>query len=183
MKLKIKLNPSLRTAIIMGAIAFGAWNIFGLGGGYPTDQPANQPSWPSGMYHLVNTSNRIGGLWVNAEDMFFFSGTASNFSTFLDDYSKIQAIEKHQLFLHAGFGEAFTLGGGNKRPCDWKLYGCPKGWRNLATLSRQGTNSTEVLQQAGKDTNYVLEVHFWTGGRIALDQIKIPPSVEVKKEK
>ena len=30
-------------------------------------------------------------------------------------------------------------------------------------------------------TNYVLVVHFWTGGRVNLDQVRIPPNVKVNK--
>jgi len=166
-------------AIIACAITITALKVFGLGADYPNDRPVNEPSWPEGMKNLVNVTNRIGGLFVNAEDMFFFSGTASNFNNFLGDYSKIQAIEKHRLILHDGVGEAFSLGGGNRRPCDWKLDGCPKGWLNLAKLSAQGTNSVEAMREAAKDTNYVLEVHFWTGGKIAPDQLTIPKNVEV----
>ena len=57
----------------------------------------------------------------------------------------------------------------NKRPCDWKLHGCPAWCRDL----RNGAKKSVL------DTNYVLEVHFWMGGKISLDQIKIPPHIEL----
>jgi hypothetical protein len=78
----------------------------------------------------------------------------------------------------------------------------------LATLASHATNSLELAQQANQstnyghvlvgtngaikiigsqgaiqDTNYVLEVHFWTGGKIALDQVNIPKNVEIQKDK
>ena len=30
-------------------------------------------------------------------------------------------------------------------------------------------------------THYTLEVHFWTGGKIALEQVTIPENIEVVK--
>jgi len=154
--------------IALCAIMLADWNAFGMGADYPNDRPAIQPSWPAGMRELVNITNRIGGLWVNAEDVFFFSGPISDFNALLANYSKIEPIEQHRLILHEGVGEAFSLGGGNKRPCDWKLDGCPASWRDM----HQG--NTKAL----RDTNYVLEVHLWTGGKIALDQLVIPKNVE-----
>ena len=38
--------------------------------------------------------------------IFFFSGSATNFSDFLRSYSKIEGVENHQLILHDGIGEA-----------------------------------------------------------------------------
>ena len=37
------------------------------------------------------------------------------------------------------------------------------------------------MRKAAKDTNYVLEVHFWTDGKFALNQLAIPKNVEVMK--
>lgn len=147
------------------AIMLAAANVFGLGSDWPNGRWASEPGWPAGMTNLVNITNRIGGLWVNGQDSFFFSGTANNFSGFLADYSKIGGIENHRLILHSGPGEAYSLGGGNRRPCDWRLDGALAGWTK------------------SKATNYVLEVHFWTGGKIALGEVTIPKNVEVVKEK
>ena len=60
---------------------------------------------------------------------------------------------------------------------------CPKGWRNVAELLKQGANSVEALQKAAKEPGYVAEIHFWTGGRITLDQLDIPKNVVVQKER
>jgi len=133
------------------------------------------------MDKLVNATNRVHGFFVNAEDVFFFSGNASNFTTFLTDYSQMSGVEKHRLILHDGIGEAKSPWDKTGRACDWKFYGCPKGWLNLATL--KGTNFIEVMQKAAKEPGYVLEVHLWTGGRIALDQVIVPQNVEVAKDK
>jgi hypothetical protein len=110
---------------------------------------------------------------------FFFQGDASQFSSFLLAYSKIPGIESHELVLREGVGDAKSPWEKTSRPCDWSVYGAPKGWLNVGELSRQGTNSIEALREAAKATNYVLKVDFWTGGRIAFDQIKVPENVKV----
>jgi len=149
------------------ALTLAGRNVFGLGGEYPNGQTLHQPGWPAGMKDLVNAEQRIGGMFVNAEDIFFYSGTAPELSAFLDGYAKIQNIERHRLILHRGAG---SLVGGNGKPCDWTLQGRPGAPR---PKSRMG--------MASRDPAYVLEVHFWTEGRIALDEVGIPQNVEISK--
>jgi hypothetical protein len=131
---------------------------------------------------LVNATNRVWGYWVNQEDVFFYSGNASDLTAFLHDYSRLEGIENRRLILHSAIGDARSPWEKTARSCDWKLYACSKGWHNLAVWTKQGTNSVEELRQAGKEPGYTVEVHFWTGGRIALDQVDIPKNVTVQKE-
>ena len=156
----MKTNPTttLGLTAVACALALFPSRAYGLGGNYPNGQPVGERSWPKGLSDLVNTTNRVGGLFVNEKDWFFFAGTKTNFNAFLTDFAKIQGIE-HRLVLQDGAGEAFDLGGGNRRPCDWMLTASPKTWT---------------------DTNYVLEVHFWTGGKIAFDRAAVPTNIEVK---
>lgn len=165
-------------------IVLGCWSTFGLGGSYPNVGPVHGGSpWPDGMTSLINVTNRVSGYFVNQEDLFFYTGTTADFTAFLRDYSKIQGVEKHLLILHDGVGEAKAPWDNGHQACDWKLYGCPKGWLNIGVLSRAGTNSVEALREAAKDTNYVLEVHVWIGGHVALDKVTIPENVEVRRGK
>ena len=90
-------------------------------------------------------------------------------TAFLDGYSQLKGVESWRLILHDGIGEAKSPWAKTGRACDWKLYACLKGWHNIGVLLKQGTNSVEVIQKAGKEPGYVVEVHFWTGGRIALE--------------
>ena len=141
---------------------------FSFGSDYPPHKLLGySDAWPPGMKELINIPNRTHGFFVNAEDFFFFSGTAKEFAAFLAEYSKIQPVEKHVLILHEGVGEAKSPWDKSGKPCDWKIYGCPKSW----------------LSENAKDTAYILEVHFWTGGRIAFDKSAVPSNVEVKKDK
>jgi hypothetical protein len=177
--MKRNLKWTTGAAIVAGLFALAGGNVFGMGGDYPNDRPVAELSWPKGMAELVNTTNRIGGLWVNAEDIFFFSGTATNFSAFLAAYAAVEAVGQHRLVLREGAGEAYSLGGGNRRPCDWELLGCPKSWLAGHAAMAQGTNAITAQELAANATNYVLEVHFWTGGKIPVDQLTIPQNVEL----
>jgi hypothetical protein len=171
-------------AIITWALIITTRSAFGLGSDYPNERPVTaSTNWPKGLDKLVNSTNRVHGFFVNQEDMFFFSGNASDLTAFLRDYAQLDGVVSRRLILHDGVGEAKSPWDKAGRPCDWKLYVCPKGWHNIGVLSRQGTNSVEVLRKAAHEPGYVSEVHFWTGGRIAKDQVEIPKNVEVKKEK
>ncbi|HEX5397416.1 MAG TPA: hypothetical protein VFY06_00010 [Verrucomicrobiae bacterium] len=164
--MKANLRDCANAVIIACVITLVGWNAFGLGADHPDGQPVTSSIWPVGMTALVNTTNRIHGFFVNDEDVFFFAGSATNISSFLEDYSKIGGtVDKHRLILHGGVGEAKSPWETNARPCDWELYGQGNGWNN------------------GICTNYILEVHFWTGGKIALNQVVIPKNVEVTKAK
>ena len=157
-----KLRGLASFALIAGAVAF-APNAFGLGSDYPNDRPVGgTTTWPAGLKELVNITNRVHGFFVNAEDIFFFSGSATNFSDFLRSYSKIEGVENHQLILHDGIGEAKSPWDKTGKPCDWKLYAAPKSW----------------LTADAKQKGFILEVHFWMKGKIALEQVVIPNNVE-----
>ena len=151
------------------ALTLAGRNVFGLGGEYPNGQTLSQPDWPAGMKNLVNAEQRVGGMFVNTEDIFFYSGTARELSTFLDGFTNIQVIERHRLILHRGAG---SLVSGNGRPCDWTLQGRPGAARPKS-----------LMGMASRDPGYVLEVHFWTEGRIALDEVAIPKNIEIAKPK
>jgi hypothetical protein len=158
-------------------------NAFALGADHPNDRPVTaSTNWPAGLEELVNSTNRVHGFFVNQEDVFFYSGDAAALTAFLRDYARLEGVTDKCLIQHSGVGEAKSPWAKAGQPCDWKLDACPKGWRNIATLSKGGTNSVEALQEAAKEPGYVVEVHLWTGGRIALDQVDVPKNVEVKME-
>ena len=151
--------------ITVCALTLAGRNVLSLGCEYDNARTHDQPGWPAGMKDLVNAKQRIAGMCVNTEDVFLYSGTARDLSAFLDGYSKIQDIERHRLILHGGAG--LTVGG-SRKPCDWKLQGRPGTSRPNSRLG-----------MASRDPNYVLEVYFWTDGRIVLDDVAIPENIEV----
>ena len=167
---------------MFGVALFAAANVFGLGSDYFTNDVAQLPSWPKGMAELVNVTNRVHGFFVNENDLFFFQGGVADLNSFLQAYSKIEGIEGHELDVHEGVGDAKSPWEKVPLACDWSLTGCPKSWSKVHELSAQGTNSVETLRAASKVTGYVLTVNFWTDGRIAFDQIKVPENVKVIRD-
>jgi hypothetical protein len=151
-------------ATMMLSIAPLTQNAFGLGADHLSGQPVGGSSaWPDGVKELVNRTNRVHGYFVNSEENFFFSGSTTNFSEFLLAYSKIQGVERHQLVLHEGTGEAKSPWAKAGKPCDWKIYACPKSW----------------LAKDANEKAFILQVHLWMGGKIALDQIAVPSNVQL----
>jgi len=177
----MKAQFSLRLAMF-SVVLFAAASAFGLGSDYSTNAVPSQQTWPKGMLELVNSTNRVHGFFVNAEDLFFFQGDVAEFNSFLQAYSKIEGIENHELDLHEGVGDAKSPWEKAPRACDWGLYGAPTGWVKLHELSRQGTNSIDDLHAASQVSGYVLKINFWTGGKIAFDQIKVPENVKVVRD-
>jgi hypothetical protein len=172
--------PISKLLWLVAAVALwsAADEAIGLGADYSIGRPVGGSSgWPRGMRELVDDTNRVHGFFVNAQDTFFYSGTADDLTTFLRRYSEIQGIEAHRLVLHPGVGKAKSpWDKTNVRPCDWQLMGCPRSWLAIGAASKT-TNSVEALQQAAKNTNYVLEVQFWTGGKIALNEVTVPKGI------
>lgn len=183
MSMKKKTRQLARRLAFVGAFSLATFSAFGSGSDYPDHQPvigAQIARWPAGMRELVDSPERVHGFWENEEEVFFFAGTTTNFSEFLQAYSRISGIEKHCLILHGGTLVAKSPWATNGPPGDWQVYGCPKGWHNLGTLA--GTNSAADLRKAVTEPGYILEVHFWTGGRIALAQVSIPGNIEVRRD-
>ena len=166
------------------ALLVATREAFALGADHPNNRPVTgSTNWPKGLDLLINSTNRVHGYFVNAEDIFFFGGSASQLSAFLQKYSELDGVARRRLILHEGTGEAKSPWGKAGRPCDWKMYMCPMGWHKAGVLLQQGTNSIPEIQQAAKEPGYVVEIHFWTGGRIKLGQVAIPKNVVVEKAK
>ena len=150
------------------AIMFAASSAFGLARVYSDGPVTGVAGWPKGMQHLVNTAHRVFGFKHNEEDVFFYTGNAADFTSFLLEYSKIDPIQKHVLIIHGGPGMAKLPWDKNGAPCDWELYGC------------RGMLREDVKDPTSVSLMYNLEVHFWTRGKIDLKQVTVPKNVELR---
>ena len=151
-----------------GALTLAVGKMLGVGGDVPNSQSIDLLEWPVGMKDLVNSKDRISGLLDGVEDMFFYAGTQQDFSDFLKDYAEMPDLEKHRLILHRGRGGVGTQAGGSWRQCDWKMVGRP------GAIPVNGRSD-----KASGHPGYALEIHFWTEGRLSLDQVVIPESIEI----
>jgi hypothetical protein len=169
-----------RSALALGLSLIAAQKAQALGADHPSDKPLTaQTNWPSGLEHLVNTTNRIHGFFVNSEDFYFYAGSEARFAGFLKDYAQLGGTDPKRLIIHEGVGEAKSPWAKEGRPCDWKLYTCPKGWHSLGRLAMDKSSTPEQRRKAAQEPGYVLELHVWKGGTIALDRIEIPKNIVV----
>lgn len=151
-----------------------------LGSDHPPGQPiAGTTNWPSGLERMVNLTNRMHGFFINQADYYFYTGSQPQFAEFLKDFSKLGGTSEKRLIVHKGVGEAKSPWDKEGRRCDWQLYTCPKGWHNLGKLSLDPKSTPEDRRKASQEAGYVVEVHFWKEGTIALDKIQIPPGIVV----
>jgi len=180
----MKSLPIQCLALALGVSLMSAPKAHALGADHPSDKPlAAQTNWPAGLERLVNTTNRVHGFFVNSEDFYFFAGSEARFTEFLKDYAQLGGTEPKRLIVHEGVGEAKSPWAKEGRPCDWKLYTCPKGWHNLARLSFDKSSTPEQRRKAAQEPGYVMELHVWKGGTIALDRVEIPKNIVVVHDK
>ena len=150
--------------LMLAALPIGA--AYESSGDIGPERLPEWPSWPPGMVGLVNFTNRVHGYLTNAEEFFFFTGNTADFQKFLGKYSTVTGIVSHRLIIHPG--RWITRSPWGEEPiktCDWELYACPARWL-------RATGKIEA-DRAG----YILEVHLWKGGAVALGQLKIPENV------
>jgi len=138
-----------------------------LGGGHRNDQPCSHKAWPPGLADIVNTKARVCGFFVNANDWFYYRGDTKAFNNVLAAYGKMKDTPL-LLVLHAGRGtarEPWDKGAGT--PCEWSIAVIRRGWG--APQAKPG--------ETGK---YVVTLHLWLGGDVALEGIDVPLNVNVR---
>jgi hypothetical protein len=149
-----------------------AGRAFGWGSDYPSDRPVSpQPGWPAGLANLVNSTNRVHGYFVNADDFFFYAGNAQAFAAFLAAYAQLSGIEAHKLHIHAGAGRAKSPWDKSEgKPCDWMLEMGSRSWRDAKA------------PPPGQTDARIVELHVWPAGKIDLQKLAIPKNVDVVRE-
>ena len=137
----------------------GLSRVFPLAGIHPVNQPVNGSDWPDGMNELINGSKRVAGVWINANDTFYFEGDTSAFNRFLEAYSRIPDVPL-RVAIHRGPrpSEAF-LGDPRRVSFDWSL-----------SLTRDGWGGDVPAGYAGK---YLTGIDVWVGDRIDLEGMAI----------
>ena len=164
------IQPTWWTASAL--LLFLATQAFGWGSDYPGDHPvAPQPGWPAGLDKLVNSTNRIHGFFVNADDFFFYAGDTEGFASFLTQYAALSGIEAHKLHIHPGAGRAKSpWDKGEGQPCDWMLELSTRGWRDGKAPA------------PGKPDARIVELHVWASGQVDPKAITVPKTVQVIRE-
>jgi len=152
------------TAAALAAAAFG------LGGTYSKDHKVvEQPGWPKGLADLANSPGRVNGYFINANDFFFYAGDAKACGEFLDRYAAFKDMPL-VLILHPGRGLTGGLGDPNPAiPFDWGLSIVRRGW---------GADMPEAYRNS--PSQVVVTVNLYVGGRVSLNALEVPLTVEVR---
>ena len=138
-----------------------------LGGSHRNDQPYSHKEWPAGLADIVNTNGRVCGFFVNANDYFSFKADTKAFNGVLATYAKLEDTPL-LLVLHPGRGTAREPWDKEKGvPCEWSLYIQRRGWGAPGP-------------KPGDTGKYVVTLHLWLGGDVALDELDVPLSVNVR---
>jgi hypothetical protein len=103
--------------------------------------------------------NCVHGFWVNEQDVFFYAGDAASFSKFVEEAAK-QNQTVVRVILHPGAKRA-------RSPWDKEDRDIPADWSVLTGGTRAKDNVAET------------RIDVWLGGRIKLDQLRIPANVDV----
>jgi hypothetical protein len=104
--------------------------------------------------------NCVHGFMVNWTDTFFFAGDTAAFNKFVEGYSKRNDL-KLRVVLHVGTKKARSPWDTADRdiPVDWSYH----VWNVTPDPSNPAPSKVDV----------------WLGGRIKLDELRIPANVEV----
>ena len=141
-----------------------------LGADHHNKKEVTSDAWPKGMSALVNLPERIHGYFVNAADVFFFTGNQKLFNEVLLKYSEIDGVVEHKIVIHEGRGRAKSPWQKNEGlPCDWMIYGCPASWASLASKAKGDTPE-----------GYMLESHIGKEGAIKIDRDRLPKKIAIE---
>jgi hypothetical protein len=145
--------------IVIGALAHCS-PIFAMGGDIPPGQINVQPDWPVELVNLLTHQKSVNGIWVNANDFYYFAGDAAAFNKALKQYAKIENTPL-RLVLHPGRGMTGSLGGEQTIPHEWQV-GVMK-WHDDPS-----------------EAPILVTMQFWLGGQVQLEDVKVPLNVKVE---
>jgi hypothetical protein len=156
----------MKATIVLFAILFIIFSYrapaFAMGGSHPPGPVPAQNGWPEGLVDLLNRDERVNGIWVNANDFFYFAGDTEAFNECLEQYAALKNTPL-RLILHPGVGMTGGLGDEPDIPFEWEVKALR--WHD------------EPIERSIVPTLVIMEL--WLGGLVQLDKIKVPLNVEV----
>jgi hypothetical protein len=144
----------LALALILAVHCDGTSEAFAMGDDYSSEELGQKGE-------LVDGQTPVHGYWVNWEDTFFYSGSTAELNLFLEAYGKLSS-SKLRVVIHSGAKRA-------RSPWDTMDREIPVDW----TFYRSNARSADQFMLAPT------QVDVWLGDRIQLDDLCVPPGVEV----
>ena len=133
---------------------------FAMGGDIPPGQVNVQPDWPRELVELLTRQDSVNGIWVNANDFYYYAGDTDTFNEVLKKYAELRNTPL-RLILHPGKGMTGSLGDEPDIPFEWQI-GVMK-WHD---------DPSEVP--------LLVTLELWLGGQVQLENVKAPLNIQVK---
>lgn len=146
-----RLAPRPPQLLTLSAGLLLASIVFAMGGKHGPNPVVQQGRWPAGTATLINSSNRVAGHWVNANDEFFFQGDTAAFNDFLRGYARLKGTPL-RVIIHTGEKRGSRLWGSEPEiPYDWRLF----------------------VQQWGGTTSCDVTIDVWVDREVELDRMHL----------
>lgn len=163
------IEVARQTAFAAGVVLLSTAVAAAMGGNHPPGAISEiRTDWPYGLVETIKFDARVQGVWVNANDYFYYAGDAKALNRFIAHYAKVDDTPL-KVVLHAG--EAPKIGPIGEEPrtrFDWKLNVIRRGWGEPVDPRRPDNIP-----------GYVVTLHVWLSDHITLDQLQIPKHVDV----
>ena len=146
-------------AILLAVLAYSA-PVFAMGGEIPPGQVNVQPDWPRELVELLTGQDTANGIWINANDFYYYAGDTDTFNEVLKKYAELRNTPL-KLILHPGRGMTGSLGDEPNIPFEWEVR-----------VMRWHDDPSEVP--------LLVTLELWLGGQIQLEDVKVPLNIQVK---
>jgi hypothetical protein len=179
----MKIRFHLLLLIVLGLLT----DMVCLGDGYHVldygTNRVNNPLWPNGLAELVNRTNRVEGHRCSLTDTFFFQGGCTDFSAFLQEYSKIQGIKRHAMVVIRKKDAENWEQLKTTQPWDWCMSSYPESWlTNFLHDDKTETDAAAEWKRENEDTNFIVEVDIFNSAKFPLKKVNVPENIRVIRE-
>ncbi len=161
------MMPRMQFVLALLILCFAAAQALGLGADHPKGPITLSDKCPIGLAELVNRPDRVHGYFVNWEDVYFYAGDTKVLNEFLDGYAKLPNTV-FRLVIHPGPKKARSPWDKQDRDLqvEWTLYTTPlvRGAQDVPT----------------NDGKFHTRVDVYVGGRIKLEDLRVPAAVLVE---
>jgi hypothetical protein len=155
-------------------LAFSATLALAAGGKHPAGEPIGmiKDGWPAALPTAINSTGRVAGHWVNANDEFFYRGDNKALGEFFRRLAETKL--PLTLVLHTNPQHRSVLWGDEPQLAyDWSLLIGTQGW----------TSPAWKLNFDDPKAKYALRVDVWFNGGLTADAIDVPAGARLSLDR